>query len=948
MSFAVGSLVRARGREWVVLPGSDDDAVVVRPLGGTDVETTGILTSIEQVEPATFSLPDPAQVGDARSARLLRDALRLGFRSSAGPFRSFGSIAVEPRPYQLLPLLMALRLDPVRLLIADDVGIGKTVESALVAKELLAQGDARRLAVLCPPHLAEQWQGELSSKFHIDAELVLASTAGRLERGLPVGRTIFDTYPYVIVSTDYIKSDRRRADFVRTCPELVIVDEAHTCAVDDDGRNRGRQQRHQLLRELAADRARHLVLVTATPHSGKEGAFRSLLGLLDPAFRDLPDDLRGEANRRHRERLAAHLVQRRRADIRDYLGDDTSFPERLEREETYRLSAPYASLFDDVLAFARETVRDPAGGDRRRQRVRWWSALALLRAMASSPAAAARTMRTRASAADTTTVAEADEIGRMTVLDLGDDVDAEASDVVPGADDEEGDSDEARTRRRLRGFAKRADELRGDADHKLVVGAGEVRKLVAEGFRPIVFCRFIDTAGYVADELRRRLPRGIEVVAVTGELPPAEREVRVAALAESPRRVLVATDCLSEGINLQDHFDAVVHYDLPWNPTRLEQREGRVDRFGQAVPEVRALTLYGADNQIDEIVLRVLLRKHRAIRKALGVSVPVPGEETTVMNAVAENLLLAQDGAMTDQRALPGMEEWLRPRTEGLLEDWDRAADAEKASRSLFAQHGIKVDEVAAEVEAVRRAIGRGADVEAFVRAAVPAVGGVVRAGGRDARSVEIDLADARRPVREAVGTDRLTARFDLPVPEHEVYLPRTHPFVASLASYVLDSALDPLGDSPARRCGAMRTEAVADRTVLLVARQRYHLVRTEAGADHPLLAEDAGVLGFTGPLDAPAWLAADEVAALLEAQPGGNVSPEAARDFVGEVLAAAPAWRPEVDADARRRAGELLDAHRRVRHAARQRGVRHRVEPQLPADVLGVFVLLPVLGRRP
>jgi superfamily II DNA or RNA helicase len=930
----------------VVLPESDDDVVVVRPLGATDVETTGILTALEPVEPATFPLPDPAQVGDARSARLLRDALRLGFRSSAGPFRSFGSIAVEPRPYQLVPLLMALRLDPVRLLIADDVGIGKTIESALIAKELLEQGDATRLAVLCPPHLAEQWQAELSSKFHLDAELVLASTAGRLERGLPVGRTIFDTYPYVIVSTDYIKSDKRRADFVRTCPELVIVDEAHTCAVDDDGRNRGRQQRHQLLRELADDETRHLILVTATPHSGKQGAFRSLLGLLDPAFRDLPDDLGGEANRRHRERLAAHLVQRRRGHIRDYLGDDTMFPDRLEREETYRLSSAYASLFDDVLAFARETVRDPAEGDRRRQRVRWWSALALLRAMASSPAAAAKTMRTRAAPADTATVAEADEIGRLTVLDLGDDVDAEVSDVVPGADDEADESEEARTRRRLRTFAKRAEDLHGDDDEKLVAGTKHVKRLLNDGFRPIVFCRFIDTANYVADELRARLPKGVDVVAVTGELPPAEREARVAAMADSPKRVLVATDCLSEGINLQELFDAVVHYDLPWNPTRLEQREGRVDRFGQVVPEVRALTLYGADNQIDEIVLRVLLRKHRAIRKALGISVPVPGDESAVMDAVAENLLLTQDGAITDQRALPGMEEWLRPRTEDLLDEWDRAADAEKASRSLFAQHGIKVEEVAAEVDAVRRAIGRSADVEAFVRSAIPAVGGLVRAGS-DRVAVEIDLSDARRPLREAVGTDRLVGRFDLPVPDDEAYLGRTHPFVASLASYVLDSALDALADSPARRCGAMRTTAVKERTVVVVARQRFHLVRTIGGVEHPLLAEDAGILAFTGSPTAPVWLSADAVGAVLDAEPGGNVTPDAARDFVAEVLAAAGSWRPDVDADALRHADELLDAHERVRQAARQRGVRHRVEPQLPADVLGVYVLLPVLGGR-
>src|SRR5204863_1593733 len=125
---------------------------------------------------------DPAQVGDYRSCRLLRDAVRLGFRSSAGPFRSFGHIAVEPRPSQLVPLLMALKLDPVRLLIADDVGIGKTVEACLVARELLDRGEVRRMAVLCPPHLAEQWQGELREKFHVDAALVLPSTVTRLER----------------------------------------------------------------------------------------------------------------------------------------------------------------------------------------------------------------------------------------------------------------------------------------------------------------------------------------------------------------------------------------------------------------------------------------------------------------------------------------------------------------------------------------------------------------------------------------------------------------------------------------------------------------------------------------------------------------------------------------------------------------------------------------------
>lgn len=357
MTRAVGTLVKARGREWVVLPESSDEVLVLRPLGGSDDEIAGILAALEPVAPASFDLPDPNYIGDARSARLLRDALRLTFRSSAGPFRSFGRIAVEPRPYQLVPLLMALKLDPLRLLIADDVGIGKTVEALLVAREMLDQGDVQRLAVLCPPHLAEQWQAEMRDKFHLEAELVLSGTAARLERDLPFGTSIFERHPLTVVSTDYIKSDRRRDDFLRAAPELVIVDEAHTCTDASAGRG-GRHQRFQLVSGLARDPDRHLLLVTATPHSGKEDAFRALVGFLDASFRELPDDLSSDEKARERRRLARHMVQRRRADIEHYLGD-TPFPKREVREETYSLTPEYRALFEKVLAYARETVADP-------------------------------------------------------------------------------------------------------------------------------------------------------------------------------------------------------------------------------------------------------------------------------------------------------------------------------------------------------------------------------------------------------------------------------------------------------------------------------------------------------------------------------------------------------------------------------------------------------------
>lgn len=954
MSFAAGSLVRARGRDWVVLPESDDELVMVRPLGGSDEEITGILADLEEVAPAGFALPDPAaHLGDAISARLLRDALRLGFRSSAGPFRSVGRIAVQPRPYQLVPLLMALRLDPVRLLIADDVGVGKTIEASLIARELLECGDARKLAVLCPPHLAEQWQFELESKFHIEAELVLSSTAARLERNLAVGQSLFDIHDHFVVSLDFIKSDRRRNDFIRACPELVIVDEAHTCASSDRA-GRTRHQRHSLVAELAKDRDRHLILVTATPHSGKDESFRSLLGLLDDDFKRLPDNLAGEANRRHRTRLARHLVQRRRSDIAHYLQADTAFPGRADAESTYRLSSGYLGLFEDVIAYARRSVRVPVS-DRRERRIRWWSALSLLRALASSPAAAAATMRTRALTAEAETLEEVDELGRRTLLDL--DEGEEVIDVVAGATSSD------TVPRRLREFAKRADGLVGNKDLKMVRLVKIIRALLVDGFRPVVFCRFIDTAEYLAAELGKRLrsPRAT-VLVVTGRLPPAERHARVSELRDHNYPVLVATDCLSEGINLQDHCSAVVHYDLPWNPTRLEQREGRVDRFGQPAPEVRMVTYWGEDNYIDETVLKVLLHKHKAIRKALGVSIPVPGATNEVIQALAENVLLGD--AMPSQRRFGWMDDALRPHTRVLNDEWNRARDVEIKRRSLFAQHTIDPDGVAAELDEMRAAIGSGADAARFMKEVLAAHGAVIRPerdrSGRETATI-FDLVEVPASVRDALAVDRPTvrARFEPPGEDNVAVWSRTHPAVGGLAGHVLDTALDPIlaPDGLAARCGVMRTGHVERRTTLLLCRSRMTIATTGRLGPHHMLAEEAMLLAFTGAPESPRWLSSVEAERLLSAIPSGNVWPEAAREFLDEVLSAEDHWRPHVHAEAEGRARALATSHARVRSADRRRagrvvrGVgrgtgRVLVTPQHPTDVLGIYMFLPAVLR--
>jgi superfamily II DNA or RNA helicase len=934
VTFAVGSLVKARGREWVVLPESEGDLLVLRPLGGRDDEKAGVFVPLEPVEPASFDLPNPDRLGDFRSSRLLREAVRLGFRASAGPFRSFGSIAVEPRPYQLVPLLLALRLDPVRLLIADDVGIGKTIEAFLIARELLDRGEIERFCVLCLPHLAEQLQREMSLKFHIEAELILSSTAGRLERGLRPGESLFDRHPFTVVSMDFVKSDRRREEFLRACPEFVIVDEAHACT--EVGRSA--QERHRLLADLAKNPARHLLLVTATPHSGSEEAFRSLLGLLRPEFLRLPADLAGSENEPQRRTLAAHFVQRRRADIEHYLNADTPFPKREEAETTYRLSPEYRTLLQNALDWARETVQSKTG-TRFQQRIRWWATLGMLRCLASSPAAGADTLRRRAGVAATSSEEEADDLGRRSVMDQIESDSAEVFDVVPGSDSEEPGDVGAPARRRLREMAKLADSLRGEKDAKLLGLLPIVRKLLDDGFSPIVFCRFIETSDYIAEELRKRL-KGVEIASVTGRLPHEDREKRILDLAKAGKHVLVCTDCLSEGINLQEHFDAVLHYDLSWNPTRHEQREGRVDRFGQPKKTVRVTTYYGADNPVDGIVLRVLLEKHKKIRNSLGISVPVPVDTEKVVEAIFEAILLKGSGAdAAAQLAL--FEDLVNPEKQKLEAEWDAAASREKRSRTLFAQHAIKVEDVGRELAETREALGTGSDLKSFVFDAVAALGG--RISGSE--KVEIDLSEAPRAVRDAVGgTTMMRGRFELPVAEGETHLSRTSPLVEGLATHLMDTALDASASAVAARCGVIRTKKVATRTTLLLLRYRFHLVVRRGKTDRELLAEDSDLLAFEGAPESPRWLAADQARDLLGAAPDANVSPDVAQAAVEKVVAGINALRPQIEETAKLRSERLLEAHRRVREAARGASAALRVEVQGPPDVVGIYVFLPAV----
>ena len=366
---------------------------------------------------------------------------------------------------------------------------------------------------------------------------------------------------------------------------------------------------------------------------------------------------------------------------------------------------------------------------------------------------------------------------------------------------------------------------------------------------------------------------------------------------------------------------------------------------------MRVLTYYGLDNQIDGVVLDVLLRKHRTIRSSLGISVPVPVNTEQVVEAIFEGLLLKSKPSAL-QGFLPGFDEYIRPQKDDLYGKWEAATEREKRSRTLFAQETIKVDEVAQELHAVQSAIGSGVDVTDFTRRSLTAFG--AEAVGGEPLKVKLDEASTalREGLVQVLGVkngSQHAFRFSQPVQPGEHYLARTHPVVEALANHVLETALDPLaGDAAkypaARRCGAIRTRLVTTRTTLLVIRMRYHIIQIREGTETPLLAEDCCLRAYTGSPQNAVWL--DDAAAerLMNIQPDDNINADQAVDFARRVIEGFDLLRPIINQAAIERGNELLDAHQRVRRASRMQRICYRVESQLPPDILGVYVFLPVV----
>ncbi len=931
-TFQPGSLVKLRNREWVVMPSNDNDLLIIKPLGGSEEETTGIFLPLafEDEKPIIAEFPYPAvkDIGNYTTANLLYNAARLSFRNVSGPFRCMGKLSFRPRSYQVVPLVMSLKQDFVRLLIADDVGVGKTIEALLIVRELLDRGEIKRFAVVCLPNLCEQWQQELKDKFSIDAVIIRSSTAAQLDRKIQGDGSIFREYPYQVVSIDFIKSGPKREIFLNECPELIIVDEAHTCA-RPVGQSEKQQQRHHLVHAIAAKQNQHLIMLTATPHSGKQEEFQSLLGLLKNEFETV--DLIASPQAKRKE-VSDHLIIRRRADVEQWLDEKTTFPLRDSKEVEYNLSEDYKIILNDLLTFARK-INTSDLQTSAKKKFRYFAILSLLRGVMSSPSAGMEMLSKKA--LNISEEAFEEEVIQNPVADTeGTESDALPLEILDKSELKKSES------KFLNDLVAKLENVK---DNKAAEAIKITLQWLKEGFNPVIFCRFIETAKYLGDYFKEKLPKNTDLLVITGEMVDEQRREKIDEFENSKnKRVLISTDCLSEGINLQHFFNAVLHYDLPWNPNRLEQREGRVDRFGQTAEVVKAYLLWGKDNPIDSVVLKILLRKAREIRKQTGISVPFPEDSQSILDSLLNAVILNPNAVKIDNQMELGFDDpEIQTGEVNINNAYEKASERDKITRSIFAQHSIKANEIEKDLKEVDEAVGNPVAVKQFVIDAVTNLGGQIIPYKSGYRLYTTNLNSIFKSIFNY--KDEILITFESPAPEEFLYIGRNSLFVEQLSHYILNKSLVSNGHKPiAARAAVIPSKSIKTKTTIIQIRIR-NIISDKANGKQ-LVAEEMILWGYENNISERKFIAHEECKTLLaELVPSSDYEKPRQESLFNHEIETIKNSKDVLAEIVRERSFKLIEAHERFRKLVG--GSKYQlIEPVLPPDVLGIYIIMPQL----
>jgi len=573
--------------------------------------------------------------GDGETFRIASEAQRIRLAHLFDPYLAVHSSRIEPLPHQITAVYgELLERHPLRFLLADDPGAGKTIMAGLLIKELIIRGDLERCLIIAPGNLVEQWQDELKDKFDLTFDIVSRDQIETSVTGNP-----FIERSRLIMRLDMAARSETLQAKLQAAPDwdLVVCDEAHRMAASLFGTEVKYTKRYKL-GQLAGSRARHFMLMSATPHNGNDADFELFMGLLDA------DRFEGRPREGARKVDVSDLMRRlTKEELRKFDGAPL-FPERKAYTIQYQLSDPEAQLYAAVTQYVRNEMRNlnNLGDDKRRNNV-GFALQVLQRRLASSPAAIFHSLRRRrerleARLAEERIIARGGRLQKQDQLPslFDDDEDADL-DEAGGAELEEAEEeivDRATAAQTipeleaelvvLRDLEKLADRLRRSGQDakwrqlsEILDRAPMVNEATGERRKLLIFTEPRDTLEYLASHIRQRIGKHEAVAVIHGGVPRDVRKANIAAFNDDPEvRILVANDAAGEGVNLQRGAHLMVNYDLPWNPNRLEQRFGRIHRIGQN--EVCHLwNLVAADTREGEVYARLLEKLERA-REALG------------------------------------------------------------------------------------------------------------------------------------------------------------------------------------------------------------------------------------------------------------------------------------------------------------------------------------------
>lgn len=776
---------------------------------------------------------------------------------------------------------------------------------------------------------------------------------GKLSFELRPDQNVFRDIPYQVISIDYVKQGNKRNIFLDHCPDFVIVDEAHTCA-KPTGANKYQQQRYRLLSDLANKPEQQLVLLTATPHSGQSEEFQSLIGLLNPKFENYQLQTATE-----REELSHYFVQRRRADIKQYLGNEIVFPERVRIDkDEYSFTPDYRNLLGHLIEYVKHGIQKVSGADKRKQRYIYWDLLALMRGVMSSPDAGISMLQNKidkredSSSANTEDESEQVYIFNDPLKDL-----LNADDVVPEALE----TTSATDKKEFHSFIKQLEHIKEtDGDEKVKQALDIVKFSLDSGMNPIVFCQYIQTAEYVGKYITDQLAsnkkfKKVVVGVVTSRLADEERKMKIDALAQEDRHVLVCTDCLSEGVNLQQGFEAVIHYDLPWNPNRMEQRNGRIDRFGQTADAVLISTLHAKNNPVDDIVLNVLYKKQEEIRKKLGVYLPIADNDASLMENIMQRIFDAKVPTRTDymeQSLFDNDPEWNKQQEEELEIQLKKMEENEKISHTYFAHNNKQMDptRLTASLEEAKSVIGGVEDTRDFVIEQLLHVGVNVHTDDiplcYSFQLLELPANLRHYFADKATSKGLVRISFASPTPKHYMYIGRNHTFVEDLSRAVVNDSVNG-GELGACRALVMETTEVKKRTTILLMRVR-SVIRDKKIENRELVGEEMIFVGYRGKIENHDFLTQEEAKQLfLHSMASGDMDLPTQKTLLSNAIR----WinnetelRQHTDEIALEKASHLVEAFAKYRTYLKASEYQV-VEPVLPMDVIAAYLFVPKIN---